>query len=140
MHYKRWYRALGAEPKKPTAREVISKHLPGTKTEIAKATGFSREGIHTAVEKMRAEGLLHIERWKRSHRGAISPVYAAGPGVDAVCTLKAFTPKQLAKRSKANRIKDGRWEDRKSRDRMRWWEQKALTTKNTWLGALGVPP
>lgn len=138
LHYKRWYSALGRPPKQPSVLERLPAHLPGTSTGIARAMGVSRPAVSVALQKMKAKGGCHIGRWERSNRGAISPVYVSGPGEDAVCALKAFTQKQLAARSKRNRKADGRWDERKAKDRMRWWIKKAETRKSTWFSALGA--
>ena len=137
-HYKRWYMNLGKPPKPPEIIELVPAKLPGSVAEIARELGKSGPGVYAAIQKLKARGECHIEKWARSPRGAISPIYAAGPGKDAECRLKAFTPKQLRDRSKRNRVADGRWSERQAKDRMRWWTKKAETRKSTWLSALGV--
>ena len=65
-------------------QEAIFKLLPASKITIAKTTGVDRSTINRDVNKLAAEGLIHIGRWLARGEGPASiAVYHAGPGKQA---------------------------------------------------------
>lgn len=65
-------------------QETILKLLPASKITIAKTTGVDRSTINRDVNKMAANGLIHIGQWLARGEGPASiAVYHAGPGKQA---------------------------------------------------------
>jgi hypothetical protein len=65
-------------------RTRILEAMPGSRVELAKATGIEDSTVVRWLRVLRAERGCHIRRWERCvGRGSLIPVYASGPGEDA---------------------------------------------------------
>lgn len=72
---------ITAEDRKASILKLLGERQM-TATEIAKAMLLERARVY--VIEMHAAGAVHVAKWKQDSTGAYrSPVYAAGPGVDA---------------------------------------------------------
>lgn len=106
---------------KQSRRRLVADALPGNPADIAASTKLARTTVWRWLKAMHQDGECHVAKWMRNPQGGpFLPVYAAGPGVDAVCALKPLTEKQKSRRYRAAARRDGRWEDRNARVRARW--------------------
>jgi DNA-binding transcriptional ArsR family regulator len=64
--YTRYYpfnhRVLALPPSQETIVKTLATEGPGTKADLAKRTGMSRQLVHYHVEKMAELGLVHVDR------------------------------------------------------------------------------
>jgi hypothetical protein len=82
------------------AKRDILDSMPGTISEIIAKSGYERNTVERWMRRMRGVD-CHVVDWRRpAVSGPFVPVYAAGPGEDAVCTLKPLTPSQDWERRK----------------------------------------
>lgn len=99
---------------RPSARDQVLTGFPGTRAEIAKKSGASSATVGKWLAILRAEGVVHIARWRRSKRGSKRPVFVVGVGVDAK-EPKTLTPQQSQERYR-NRHPERRAEIRERYD------------------------
>jgi hypothetical protein len=117
--------------------EVILAALPGTKMQLAESAGLHKATAIRTVNRLHAAGQIHIGRWMpHPVRGPTMPVYVAGPGKDAADALPRLSRQQISQRHEAKIKGTETMDARRARQRNRWWEKKAATTKQTWLSAL----
>lgn len=64
---------------RPSCRDKILVALPGTRTQLAKKSGASSASVGKWVAILRAEGLIRIGGWRRSHMGAKQPILLLAP-------------------------------------------------------------
>lgn len=99
--------------------DAILRAMPATRAEIIAATGLTKGSVQNAVEKLHAARWCHVSGWRREKRnntGTFVQRLSAGPGRDKPCTLEPLTQKQ--------------------RDNLRYYQKRAKSKKNDWLGPL----
>lgn len=101
-----------------TWRDDILDAMPNATPAIGELTGAHRNVVNRWITRLHAAGEIHITGWLR-WRGGPLPIYTVGPGVDAPCTLKPYSPMQNYNRFKRRARSDGRWEDAKAKSRAR---------------------
>lgn len=73
--------------------------LPAGYAKIERKTKLTRAQVEYRIEWMRAREQCHVGGWSRAdQQGSFNPVFHAGPGEDAPCTLKPRTSSQNEKR------------------------------------------
>lgn len=103
-----------------------------TAAELVKAMLLERARIY--VIEMHAAGAVHVTKWKQDSTGAYrSPVYAAGPGVDAARPAPQSEHEKSARHWKKLKSDPHRHAHYLQRNRMRKVPQ-------TWLSALMPQP
>jgi hypothetical protein len=114
--------------------------MPNTVPGIAGTTGLPETSICRKLISLHADEKCHVGGWKRSARGLAMAVYHAGPGEDVPCRLKNFTGAQKSQRymRKLRTDKDlvDKLDARRSSDRSRYWEKKALVRRDPLTAAL----
>lgn len=107
------------------AKRDILQAMPGSISEIIAQSGYDRSTVERWMRRMRDVD-CHIIDWRRPEvSGPFVAVYAAGPGDDAVCTLKPLTPSEDWHRKKE---KYG-METLRARERAAHWALKARRGK-----------
>lgn len=107
-------------------RKYVLEAMPGTPKELREKTGFASRTITYNVKRAMAAGECHISKWKRSDgKGGFQPVYASGPGENAVCKLKPWTDAEIGKRTWKKMKQDGRADIRLAHDSARYYAKKA---------------
>ncbi len=78
-----------------------------TYREIAKFSGLSSNTLKNSgyLRALLAQGRIHVGQWRRSRNGPMSPVYVAGPGVDAA-KPPALTPGEKNRRHRCRHAKN----------------------------------
>lgn len=84
---------------RPNVRDAIFAALPGTRKQLEKKSGASGGSVGKWLAIFRAEGLVHVGGWRRSHMGSKQPVFVAGAGQDKK-PPKTLTMEQSQKRFK----------------------------------------
>ena len=77
--------------------DVLHKHGPMDRMQVAFATKRTLGAVGSAIQRMRAEGLVHVGAWGRSH-GQWTAKLVAGPGEDA--PRQYVTAEQKAERAR----------------------------------------
>jgi predicted ArsR family transcriptional regulator len=99
-----------------------------TAAELVNAMLLERARIY--VIEMHASGAVHVAKWKQDGTGAYrSPMYAAGPGIDAARPNPQTPHEKCARYWAKLRADERRYDHHKQRNRMRKKPQ-------TWLSAL----
>lgn len=113
--------------------------LPATRQELAVRTGLTMDTTTKLVRELHLVGWIHIARWRRSpNKGRHHPVFVAGLGRDAVCTIPHKTPAEMYATWKAKAIKTGTYDVRLAKWRTRHYLEKATKTPQHWASALGL--
>jgi hypothetical protein len=111
-----------------TAKADIIQAMPGTTGQLVEKSGWHHDTVARWVRRMRKTGECRIVDWRRPNRtGNFVPVYGAGPGADAVCTLKPLTNSEdwhLAKKRYG-------METLRKKERARHWALKARRGETT---------
>lgn len=85
--------------------KAIRAALPAGYAKIMRKTGLDRQQAERRIKAMRANGWCHVGDWKRPDaQGLFNPIFHAGPGKDAPCTLKPV-PLNKIKRKYEQRVK-----------------------------------
>lgn len=124
------------ELKRNRYRDMVLAAMPGTRGEIEARTGISKVCVWTWVKALHEAGECHISGWNRVERGPFTPTYSPGPGKDKPCTLKPYTPAQIAKRFVRRAKEDGSWDVRKARERAKYRADKAAANGDPLVQAL----
>ena len=119
--------------------DAVLAAMPATRAEIIAKTGLTKGSVQNAVEKLHAARWCHVSGWRREKRnntGTFVQRLSAGPGKDKPCTLQPLTQKQRDNLRQARLIKSGDIEERRRGNLMRYYERRAKSRKNDWLGPL----
>jgi len=89
--------------------EMLLRAMPGTRAHLRTTLHVSRSSVQRWLSQLHACGWCHIDMWIPSpDSGPFQPVYAAGQGVDADCTLTPQTASVSSKKSRSKAVRDGR--------------------------------
>lgn len=103
---------------------------PMTRDEMAKTIHASPASISTALQAMKAHGIIHVSKWLRADRGPFIAVLSLGPGEDAP-KPKPFTQSERCLRWR------GRGGDSHLSEKLRRQSEK-IAAGATLAGLLGV--
>lgn len=75
--------------------------MPGTLKDMAERIGAPKATVQHWIKALRACGWAHVGKWKRTDGpGGLQPVFYAGQGRDAECTLMPYTKSETQARYK----------------------------------------
>lgn len=131
QHYNKWLRTVDNPPKKPNARDLVLKALPGTCRQIAEKTGLHLDSVQTAIKNLRGSA-VYVKGWRWSGM-AKTPIYAKGNKSDAPCNLTGISAAEHKRRYKEKYPERVKLTDEKRRMVMR-----ARRKPQTWFSALGA--
>ena len=121
----------------PSCRKDLLAAMPGTLPQIVAKCSVERSCIVRMIRILRDVDLCHVIGWERTvgTGGPIKAIYDVGPGKDA------RQPKRLPGRIYSVRYRKNNPETialANAAKRGKWWADKARTTPQSWLSALGV--
>lgn len=119
-------------------RQRVKDALPGTYAEIMEKAHVSYGTAKRWLKELRAAGECHVGKWKRSLNtsGHYQPIWVAGVGQDARCTLKPLTLTEQSRRYRKKHKNDEKGDRMRQRDRTRHFTERALTVGDPLVRAL----
>lgn len=83
----------------------ILEALPGTRAKIVRKTKLTGPQVDYRIQCMRGLGTCHVGGWSRAEwQGSFMPIFHAGKGIDAPCTLKR-KPDRVVEREYNKRVR-----------------------------------
>lgn len=124
----------------PSAKPIILaalKKAPATQTRIIERTGLHKTTLMKHIKLMRAAKEIYVCDWKpHSRRGPPMAVYAVGSLPDVPCKLPKLSKHEVYIRYRDRHANTEKEDQKKARDRLRWWENKASKVGDPLVAAL----
>lgn len=115
--------------------KMVLAAMPARLQDIITTTQISAHTVQALLKQLRDDKKCHVGDWVRSACGPLE-VFVRGAGVDAVCKIKNLTPKEKNLRYSKKLKQEGRWEEKKRRNRAYYWKKKAATRGDAMIGLL----
>lgn len=115
--------------------QLLQRVGPMRRATIAKAIGVAIGNTWKVTDTLHARQEIHIQRWERPRSGPWSPVFAAGPGLDAP------KPGKMSAEEVQRRYRERMRAERPEEYRLRWARQNAKRRKPradvaaAWIGS-----
>lgn len=116
-------------------QKMVLAAMPARLQVIISSTGISAHTVQALVKQLRADCKCRVGNWERGPCGPME-VFVLGSGPDAVCKIKNYSAKEKNDRYSRKLKQEGRWEEKKRRNRAYYWKQKALTRGDGMIGLL----
>lgn len=119
--------------------DVILAAMPGTRRDIQAKLGITKGALQNLLTRLYKAGWCHVCGWERlttSGRGKFLRRFKAGPGKDKPCNLVPLTQQERDERRYCRGLKTGEIEERRAKNRMRYYERRAKSKPSTWFSAL----
>lgn len=110
--------------------------LPMTRDELQCLMGCSKPTMRRYIAHLRADGRIHIARWRSSTKGRFAPIHAVGKRVDAPMPKPMTRTERNANRWKRVKADRDLHDHVKSAARVCAHIQRARTKPQSWFAAL----
>src|SRR5690606_3957944 len=109
-------------------KQIVLDHLPDYKQSIACRSGLAPTIVGRWIDKLHAQGLIHIYKWRRIGPTAYpTAFYMKGEGKDKPCDLKPRTDQKRNRRYRKKQKQDfDRYDSYKAKQRLRHYDNKPI--------------